>query len=83
MKIKRFRNGRVLRNAETWLLFTDFVAKEPAPAVFYVFQQSLFMIDPAWEIATLFFDDWITLDTSLDTEDVKPNKKPRIYRDEV
>ena len=83
LKIKRFRNERTLRNAESWILFEDFVAKEPARAVFYVFQRSLFMIDPAWEIATLFFDDWITLDTNLDTKDVKPNKKPRIFIDEV
>ena len=83
LKIKRFRNGRVLRTAESWILFEDFVVKEPTRAVFYVFQWSLFMIDPVWEIATLFFDDWITIDTNLDNKDVKPNKKPRIFIDEV
>ena len=37
------------------------------------------MIDPAWEVVTPYFDDWIKVDTSC----VKPNKKPRIYVDEV
>ena len=78
-KITKFRVNKRLRNLDTWISFDDFVVKEPVHMIFYVFQRSLFMIDPAWEVATLHFDDWIKLDTSC----VKPNKKPRIYIDEV
>ena len=72
-KIRKFRVNKRLRNLDTWISFDDFVVKEPARAIFYVFQRSLFMIDPAWEVATPYFDDWIKIDTSC----VKPNKKPR------
>ena len=78
-KIRKFRGNRKLRNLDTWISFDDFVIKTPARAIFYPFQRSLFMIDPAWEVATLHFDDWIKLDTSC----VNPNKNPRIYIDEV
>ena len=89
IKAKRIRNRSNLRNAEHWIPAEVFGKKEPARLAFYIFENSLFLIDPAWEIGNDFFN-WMSVEP-LSLKDFSPKrrmprrlkqvKKPRKYID--
>ena len=89
IKAKRIRNKRNLRNAEHWIPADVFGKKEPASLAFYIFENSLFLVDPAWEIGNDFFN-WMSVEP-LSQKDPRPRrriprrqkqiKKPRKYID--
>ena len=89
IKAKRIRNRSNLRNAEHWIPAEVFGKKEPARLAFYIFENSLFLIDPAWEIGNDFFN-WMSVEP-LGLKDLSPKrrmprrlkqvKKPRKYID--
>ena len=64
IKAKRIRNRRNLRSSEHWIPAEVFGKKEPASLAFYIFENSLFLVDPAWEIGNSFFN-WLT-DSTLE-----------------
>ena len=89
IKAKRIRNKRNLRNAEHWIPADVFGKKEPASLAFYIFENSLFLIDPAWEIGNDFFN-WLSVEP-LSQKDSSPRRtmprsqkqvrEPRKYND--
>ena len=87
IKAKRIRNRRNLRNAEHWIPAEVFGRKEPASLAFYIFENSLFLVDPAWEIGNDYFN-WLSVESLGKTSSKKrtfPRQKqvmkPRKYID--
>ena len=62
IKAKRIRNQRNLRNSEYWIPAEMFGKKEPAKLAYYIFDNSLFLIDPAWEIGNDYFN-WLSVES--------------------
>ena len=87
IKAKRIRNRRNLRNAEHWIPAEVFGKREPASLAFYIFENSLFLVDPAWEIGNDYFN-WLSVESLGKTSSKKrtfPRQKqvmkPRKYID--
>ena len=87
VKAKRIRNQRNLRSAEHWIPAEVFGRNEPAKLPFYIFDNSLFLVDPAWEIGNCFYN-WLSVEP-VSQKDSKRKmsrrqnqvKKPRRYID--
>ena len=89
IKARRIRNRRNLRSSEYWIPAEVFGKKEPAKLAYYIFDNSLFLVDPAWEIGNDFFN-WMSVEP-LSLKDFSPKrrmprrqkqvKKPRKYID--
>ena len=73
IKAKRIRNRRNLRNAEHWIPAEVFGKKEPASLAFYIFENSLFLVDPAWEIGNDFFN-WLSVEP-VSLKDFSPRRR--------
>ena len=70
IKTKRIRNQRNLRSPEYWIPAEVFGKKEPARLAFYIFENSLFLLDPAWEI----FFNWLSVEP-LSQKDSSPKRR--------
>ena len=73
IKAKRIRNRRNLRSSEYCIPAEVFGKKEPAKLAYYIFDNSLFLIDPAWEIGNSYFN-WLSVEP-LTVEDSGPKRK--------
>ena len=62
-----------MRNAEHWIPAEVFGKKEPASLAFYIFENSLFLVDPAWEIGNDFFN-WMSVEP-LSLTDFSPKRR--------
>ena len=73
IKAKRVRNWRNLRSSEHWIPAEVFGKREPARVAFYIFENSLFLVDPAWEIGNSFFN-WLSVE-SLSKKDSSSKRR--------
>ena len=73
IKATRIRIRQNLRNSEYWIPAEVFGKREPAKLAFYIFDNSLFLVDPAWEIGNDFFN-WMSVEP-LSQKDPSPRRR--------